>query len=584
MLSGFLYGLSFRMGLDIELFRVEKGGNPELIRTSQRNRHKNVGLVDDVIDSDVEWRALRFKIDNCNKLKNSCSKAVGELMKKQRTDAKSAGESASVFEFTEEQLNNYFLENSFVDGSVPTTADVFLLKKIQSNGREIPDSFRAIRRWMKTILSFSPDEWKELPISEKCKNEILVDSFREDITADEFKNWSIAQLKQYRVLIDEALANYEKAVSEVEAKRTQALEEIGNLLHESVPISDNEDENAIVRTHGDCASRKKYSHIDLVHMIDGVDAEMGATVAGNRGYYMKGPCVFLQVALVQECLTRWAVRGYTPLYTPFFMNKNIMQEVAQLSQFDEELYKVVGKGSEMAGDNSVDEKYLIATSEQPIAALHRDQWIPESTLPIRYVGLSTCFRQEVGSHGRDTRGIFRVHQFEKVEQFVLTSPHDNKSWELFDEMITNSEDFYKDLGIGYRIVNIVSGALNNAAAKKLDLEAWFPGSGAFRELVSCSNCLDYQARRLLVRYGQTKKMNAQTDYVHMLNATACAVTRVICVILETFQTETGVKVPEILQKYMPPLYKEEIPFVKSAPIEAKETKKQKKQKEGMLKK
>ena len=189
------------------------------------------------------------------------------------------------------------------------------------------------------------------------------------------------------------------------------------------------------------------------------------------------------------------------------MRKDVMQEVAQLSQFDEELYKVTGKGSENSDDKTVDEKYLIATAEQPIAAFHRDEWIDEKTLPIKYAGLSSCFRQEVGSHGRDTRGIFRVHQFEKIEQFVITSPHDDASWKALDEMIGNAEEFCQLLGIPYRVVCICSGALNNAAAKKLDLEAWFPGSGAFRELVSCSNCLDYQARRLRVRYGQTKKMN-----------------------------------------------------------------------------
>lgn len=247
-----------------------------------------------------------------------------------------------------------------------------------------------------------------------------------------------------------------------------------------------------------------------------------------------------------------------------------MQEVAQLSQFDDELYKVVGKGSEDPAVASTDEKYLIATSEQPIAAYHRDEWIAEAALPIRYAGVSTCFRQEVGSHGRDTRGIFRVHQFEKVEQFVLTSPHDNASWQMMDEMIGNAEQFCQDLGIPYRVVNIVSGALNHAAAKKLDLEAWFGGSGAFRELVSCSNCLDYQARRLLVRYGQTKKMNEAVSYVHMLNATMCAATRVICAILETHQTETGVRVPEVLRKYMPDEWQEEIPFVKPAPIDVEQ--------------
>ncbi|XP_026684610.1 serine--tRNA ligase, cytoplasmic-like isoform X2 [Diaphorina citri] len=255
------------------------------------------------------------------------------------------------------------------------------------------------------------------------------------------------------------------------------------------------------------------------------------------------------------------------------------------------LLQVIGKG-EKVGDSApekdeLDDKYLIATSEQPICAVHRDSWLPEASLPIRYLGVSTCFRQEVGSHGRDTRGIFRVHQFEKVEQFVLTSPHDDESWKMLDEMIQNSEEFYADLGIAYRVVNIVSGALNHAAAKKLDLEAWFPGSGAFRELVSCSNCLDYQSRRLLVRYGQTKKMNEKIEFVHMLNATACATTRVICAILETHQTETGVRIPDCLRKFVPAVYVNEageIPFVKTAPIDEEETKKQKKQKEGMKKK
>lgn len=573
------------MGIDIELFRAEKGGNPELIRTSQRNRYKNVELVDDVIQFDLEWRHLRHSIDNCNKLKNSCSKVIGELLKKQRANASVVEDTSSVFACDDDQLNQYFEKNSFVDGSSPTTADLYLFQKISCcYSEEFCRKYKYISRWYKTISSYSEEERKKFCVSEKYENDLLPDGyFRDNITTEELKRFSLAQLKQYRLLIDEALNAYEKRLSEVEAKRNQALNEIGNLLHESVPVSDNEDNNVIVKTHGDCTQRKKYSHVDLIYMIDGMDGEVGATVAGSRGYYLKGACVFLQVALIQEALIRWVMKGYTPLYTPFFMNKDVMQEVAQLSQFDEELYKVTGKGSEVVGENIVDEKYLIATSEQPIAAFHRDQWIPESILPIRYIGISTCFRQEVGSHGRDTRGIFRVHQFEKVEQFVLTSPFDNESWKLFDEMIQNSEAFYQELGIGYRIVNIVSGALNNAAAKKLDLEAWFPGSGAFRELVSCSNCLDYQARRLLVRYGQTKKMNAQTDYVHMLNATACAITRVICVILEQYQTEEGIKVPEILKKYMPPQYREEIPFVKPAPIDVKETKKQKKQKDGMKK-
>jgi seryl-tRNA synthetase len=176
-----------------------------------------------------------------------------------------------------------------------------------------------------------------------------------------------------------------------------------------------------------------------------------------------------------------------------------MAETCQLSDFDESLYKVEGKGSE---ENDNNDYYLIATSEQPISAFHRDEWIEEKSLPIRYAGTSTCFRKEAGAHGKDTWGIFRIHQFEKIEQFVLTKPED--SWAAHEEMIATSQEFMKSLELPYQVINIVSGALNDAAAKKYDLEAWFPGYNAFRELVSCSNCTDFQARNLEVRCGNKK--------------------------------------------------------------------------------
>lgn len=475
------------MVLDLDLFRSDKGHDPAKVRANQELRFKDVALVEAVIEQDGEWRKCRFNADNFNKLKNLCSKEIGEKMKKKE-----------------------------------------------------------------------PQGAEDEPVPEGVAKDLLA------LKSEDLKKLTVNQIKKVRGLIEEAVAENEKKLSEAETKRNSALREVGNHLHESVPVSNDEDENKVERTYGDCEKRLKYSHVDLIVMIDGMNGEKGAVVSGGRGYFLTGPAVFLEQALIQHSLHILYDKGYTPLYTPFFMRKEVMQEVAQLSQFDDELYKVVGKGGE---EGNTDEKYLIATSEQPIAAYHRDEWIPEAALPIKYAGLSTCFRQEVGSHGRDTRGIFRVHQFEKVEQFVLTSPHDNKSWETMDEMIANAEHFYQSLGIPYRVVNIVSGALNHAASKKLDLEAWFAGSGAFRELVSCSNCLDYQARRLLVRFGQTKKMNAAVDFVHMLNATMCATTRVICAILETHQTETGVKVPEPLQKYMPEKYRDEIPFVKPAPIE-----------------
>ncbi|VDI26655.1 seryl-tRNA synthetase [Mytilus galloprovincialis] len=431
-------------------------------------------------------------------------------------------------------------------------------------------------------------------IGEKMKNkepqgdnESLPDGFAdtiENLTADQVKTYTVVQIKQIRVMIDDLMKKNDDTVILHEKERNDSLREIGNHLHESCIISNDEDENGIERMVGDCTTKKKYSHVDLVVMVDGHEGDRGAVTAGGRGYYLKGALVFLEQALINLSMKMLHKKGYVPLYTPFFMRKEVMQEVAQLAQFDDELYKVVGKGSEKQDESTIDEKYLIATSEQPIAAYHRDEWIPTESLPIKYLGYSTCFRQEVGSHGRDTRGIFRVHQFEKVEQFVLTSPHDNKSWEIFEEMIGNAEEFNKVLGIPYRVVNIVSGALNHAASKKLDLEAWFPGSGAFRELVSCSNCLDYQARRLKVRYGQVKKMNQEAEYVHMLNATMCATTRVICAILENNQTEDGVIVPEVLRDFMPDGFKEKIPFVRPAPIDQEETKKQKKTKEGGKKK
>jgi seryl-tRNA synthetase len=484
------------MVLDIDLFREEKGGNPDLIRETQKKRYKDPALVDKVVVADQDWRKAKFRGDNLNRLRNLCSKTCGEKMKK---------------------------------------------KEPEGDSDALPDA---------------------------------VEKDLDSITGETLTSLSVKQIKRIRQLMDDEMARNAARIVELESARGDALRDIGNLLHESVIISDDEELNGVERTFGDIALSKKYSHVDLVCMIDGHEGERGAAVAGGRGYFLKGPLVFLEQAVIQLALQMLEERGFTPLSTPFFMRKEVMEEVAQLSEFDEMLYKVTGKGAD--DPSKVEEKYLIATSEQPIAAFHRDEWIPAQDLPIRYAGISTCFRQEAGSHGRDTRGIFRVHQFNKVEQFVITSPKDNASWKMFDEMIGNAEAFAQTLGLPYRVVSIVSGELNNAAAKKLDLEAWFPGSAAFRELVSCSNCTDYQSRKLKVRHGQTKKMDGAVPFVHMLNATMCATTRVLCAVLETYQTDDCILVPEALQRFMPERYRKKIPFVKPAPIDEIEAKKGKK--------
>ena len=448
-------------------------------------------------------------------------------------------------------------------------------------------------KWRK--LRFQADNWNKLKnvcskeIGTKMKNKepqgdddqvpASIAEKLEALTAEDLKGLTVKQIKGVTILIEEAAKRGSAEMKECETIRAAHLIMIGNTLHPSVPISNNEDENRVEKTFGESGVQKKYSHIDLIHMIDGVETEKGTIVAGNRCYYLKGAAVFLEQAIIQYAMRLLHAEGFTPVYTPFFMKKEIMQEVAQLSEFDEMLYKVIGKSSEVATESEVEEKYLIATSEQPLCALHRDEWMDPKDLPKKYIGFSTCFRQEVGSHGRDTRGIFRVHQFEKVEQFCITSPREDESWKMQDTMLANAEKFYQTLGIPYRVVNIVSGELNNAAARKLDLEGYFPGSGAFRELVSCSNCTDYQSRRLQIRYGQTKNMQG-VEFVHMLNATMCATTRTICVILENYQTDKGITVPEVLKAYMPPGLDETIPFVKPAPIDHPLTSKEKKQQAG----
>ncbi|CCG81968.1 Seryl-tRNA synthetase,cytoplasmic [Taphrina deformans PYCC 5710] len=357
---------------------------------------------------------------------------------------------------------------------------------------------------------------------------------------------------------------------------------IGNIVHKSVPVSMDEDNNELIKTWApegsvtgshtveeealekkvDITVEKKdcLSHHEVLTRIDGYDPERGVKVVGHRGYFLRQYGVFFNQALINYGLNFLSERGYIPLQTPQLMNKDVMAKTAQLEQFDEELYKVI---------DGQDEKYLIATSEQPISAYHSDEWFDNpADLPIKYAGFSSCYRREAGSHGKDAWGIFRVHTFEKIEQFVLTAPED--SWDMFDKMIGASEEFYQSLKLPYRIVAIVSGALNNAAAKKYDLEAWFPFQGEYKELVSCSNCTDYQSRRLEIRYGIKKMGEREKKYVHCLNSTLCATERALCCILENYQTPDGVIVPEVLRPYMGG--KTFLPFTKALPKNSTSTK------------
>ncbi|TID23117.1 26S proteasome regulatory subunit [Venturia nashicola] len=387
------------------------------------------------------------------------------------------------------------------------------------------------------------------------------------------------ELLQKKADLEKEKADLEKAAVEKEAALWTLAKTVGNYVDDTVPVSNNEDDNKTERTWGDEKTKTevKLSHHEVMLRLQAYDPVRGVKLIGHRGYCLTGYGVFLNQALINYGLEFLFNKGYTPNQPPFFLNRDQMAKTAQLSQFDEELYKV----SEGDGNPATD-KYLIATSEQPLSCAHSSEWLNKDQVPIKYAGYSTCFRKEAGGHGRDAWGTFRVHQFEKVEQFIYCKPED--SVQHLEDMIATSEEFYKSLGLPYRVVSIVSGALNDAAAKKYDLEAWFPFQKEYKELVSCSNCTDYQTRELEVRYGQKitvdKKKGAKADpaderktYVHALNATLCATERTLCGIMENYQTEDGLgfTVPEVLRKYIPgsPAY---LPFTAELPEVVDKTK------------
>ena len=349
----------------------------------------------------------------------------------------------------------------------------------------------------------------------------------------------IAKLKKQSSKIKEEIENNEPLVEEYLKKRDYYRHKVGNILISDVPIAENEEGDKVLRAFGDIPKYnfKIHNHVDLVSMIDGVEIEQATKIAGSRFYYLKGDLVRLNLALLQYALDFLTDAGFTPYWTPYFIKHEVMAEAAELADFEEQLYKIEGE-----------DLYLIATSEQPLAALHRKEVIDEKTLPRKYCGISSCFRREAGSHGKDTLGIFRVHRFEKIEQFIFCKPEDSN--DLQEELISNAEKIYNNLKIPYRVVSIASGELNDMAAKKYDLEAYFPASKTYRELVSCSNCTDYQARKLNIRSGiPGDKSSFQT--LHTLNCTAIATERTICCILENYQQVDGtVKIPEVLIPYM----------------------------------
>ena len=339
--------------------------------------------------------------------------------------------------------------------------------------------------------------------------------------------------------IDKEITALEKQVNECEEKTRYYLMRIPNLLHESVSIGKDEHDNAPVRAWGETPkfSFPVKDHIDLGLSLDIMDIERAGKVAGARFFYLKREGVLLDMALMSFALEEMVKKDYMPIEPPFLMRRKLYEGVVALSDFENDLYKVENE-----------DLYLIATSEHPMAAMFMNEVLKAEELPLKLVGVSANFRKEAGAHGKDTRGIFRTHQFNKIEQFVFCKPED--SWKIHEELIQNAEELLQKLGLSYRVVNVCTGDIGTVAAKKYDIEAWMPAQNAYREIISCSNCTDYQARRLNIKYRE-KKGEPPKGFVHTLNSTAIATGRTIVAILENYQQEDGsVIVPEVLRKYM----------------------------------
>jgi len=333
---------------------------------------------------------------------------------------------------------------------------------------------------------------------------------------------------------------------EVELKRIQMS--IPNILHETVPYGADEEDNEVVKEWGGKPEFKfeVASHVDLLETLDIGDIPNAAKIAGSRFYYLKNELVMLDIAMQQMALGMLIKKGYTPIYPPFMMRREPYEGVTDLADFEDVMYKIEGE-----------DLYLIATSEHPMVAMHMNDIFEPADLPIKFAGVSTCFRKEAGSHGKDTKGIFRVHQFSKVEQFVFSLPEE--SWNIHEELIKNEEEYIQALKLPYRIVNVCTGDIGIVAAKKYDLELWMPGQQKYREGGSCSNCTSYQATRLNIKY-RIKKGGTEKDYLHTLNSTMVANPRTIVAILEVYQQEDGsVKIPQALHKYLPSGMKEIVP-------------------------
>ena len=369
----------------------------------------------------------------------------------------------------------------------------------------------------------------------------------------------ISEAKKSGKHVDESkakeLADIGDNITELEKKAASGRERIDeliwnmpNTLSDSVPYGKDDTENVEIKKVGNIKKKEIPTHSEILERLDLVELEQAAKVSGARFYYFKGGLALLEQALIHFAIDKLTEKGYELIAPPLMLKKEYYRGATALGDFEELLYKVADTTESKARkdyEHIEDELFLISTSEHAIAALNSGRIFSSSELPKKYIGISPCFRREAGSHGKDTKGIFRTHQFNKVEQFVISKQEDSEKF--FDELINNSEELWKELEIPYHVINICTGDIGTVASKKYDIEAYMPGQDKFREVVSCSNCTDWQSVRLDIKYDE----KGERKYAHTLNSTAIATGRALVAIVENYYSDDGtIKVPEVLVPYM----------------------------------
>ncbi len=380
-------------------------------------------------------------------------------------------------------------------------------------------------------------EWlkakKEIDILRNKRNTIS-----KDISEAKKQGKDTSEILKQAALIPKQIQEKEERITFLENNIKNNLYNLPNILHESVPYGATDEDNLTVKTFGKKPEYKfpLKSHIDLLQDLNLVDLERAAKISGARFWFLKNEAVLLDLALQRYAIDFMLKKKYQLLNPPYMIHKEPYEGVTSMGDFADVLYKIENE-----------DLYLIATSEHPLTSMYMNEVMEDKDLPLKSIGVSPSFRKEAGAHGKDTKGIFRGHQFHKIEQVIICKPEE--SWKYHEELIKNAIAFFESLELHFRQINICTGDIGIVASKKYDLEVWMPAQQQYREVVSCSNCTDYQSRRLNIRY--RANTNEGNPFVHTLNSTVVATSRAIVAILENYQTKDGtIKIPKVLQPYM----------------------------------